>query len=152
MFEKAARLKLRFNFKGILSVEDLWDLSLESLDLIYKNLSAEAKKSKEVSLLEIKTKEGVLLFVVVADGSGWEHVSVSPAHFHRCPTWAEMCFIKDLFWEPEETVVQFHPAKSEYVNLHQYCLHLWKPIDIALPTPTSILVGPKKRSHPEGRA
>src|SRR5580658_4748259 len=44
----------------------------------------------------------------------FEHVSVSLAH--RCPTWEEMCKIKDLFWDDEDVVVQFHPAKSEYVN------------------------------------
>jgi hypothetical protein len=23
--------------------------------------------------------------------------------------------------------LQFHPAKSEYVNLHNHCLHIWQP-------------------------
>ena len=55
---------------------------------------------------------------------GWEHVSVS--HAERCPTWDEMCFVKDLLWYPEEVVVQFHPSASSYVNLHPNCLHLWK--------------------------
>jgi hypothetical protein len=46
-----------------------------------------------------------------------------------------MCEIKELFWSDEETVVQFHPRKSEYVNLHQGCLHLWRPLtgEIVLP-------------------
>lgn len=57
---------------------------------------------------------------------GWEHVSVSLQN--RCPTWDEMCRIKDIFWGEDECVVQFHPPKSEYVNLHPYCLHLWKKI------------------------
>lgn len=56
--------------------------------------------------------------------AGWEHVSVSLPK--RCPTWDEMCFVKALFWEPEETVVQFHPAEAEYKNLATTCLHLWK--------------------------
>ena len=54
----------------------------------------------------------------------WEHVSVS--HAFMTPTWAEMQFIKEIFWDDSETVVQFHPKKSEYVNTHPYCLHLWK--------------------------
>lgn len=70
----------------------------------------------------------------------WEHVSVSTER--RCPNWIEMCFIKDLFWDEEETVVQFHPPKSEYVNVHQFCLHLWKP-PFPVILPPSILVGPK---------
>lgn len=53
----------------------------------------------------------------------WEHVSVSA---HRTPTWAEMCGVKDLFWSKDETVIQFHPKASEYVNEHTNCLHLWK--------------------------
>ena len=33
---------------------------------------------------------------------------------------------QDMFWNDEETVVQYHPKKSEYKNLHPYCLHLWR--------------------------
>lgn len=73
--------------------------------------------------------------------SGWEHVSVSLKH--RTPTWDEMCFVKDLFWEEDECVIQYHPAKSDYVNFHPYCLHMWKPIEIEIPKPPSWMVGPK---------
>ena len=38
---------------------------------------------------------------IAADGMDWEHVSVSIAeprkHAKRCPTWDEMCYIKNLF-------------------------------------------------------
>lgn len=62
----------------------------------------------------------------------WEHVSVSLPN--RCPTWREMKFIKDLFWKPDELVLQFHPPKSNYVNVHENCLHLWcSPFTIELP-------------------
>lgn len=61
----------------------------------------------------------------------YEHVSVTPASdkAKRCPTWEEMCAIKDLFFNPEEECVQFHPAKSRYVNVHPYCLHIWRKVD-----------------------
>jgi len=72
---------------------------------------------------------------------GWEHVSVSTEY--RTPSWKEMCLIKNLFWHEDETVIQYHPPKSEYVNYHPHCLHLWKPIGITLPMPPSMLVGPK---------
>ena len=80
--------------------------------------------------------------VIASDGAGWEHVSVSLKN--RTPNWAEMCFIKDLFWNEEDCVVQFHPPKSEYVDNHPNCLHLWKPIGKQIKTPPSILVGFKK--------
>jgi len=72
--------------------------------------------------------------------SEWQHVSVSLPS--RCPTWKEMCFIKDLFWHEDETVVQFHPPKSEYINNHSFCLHLWRNCD-GHSTPPSILTGIK---------
>ncbi len=71
--------------------------------------------------------------------AGWEHVSVSTPR--RTPNWREMCFIKDLFWSEEEAVIQFRPPRSEYVNLHPYCLHLWRPVDNHVRMPPSILVG-----------
>lgn len=58
---------------------------------------------------------------------GWEHVSISIGS--RCPTWEEMCFVKNLFWGDDESVIQFHPMKSNYVNKHPYCLHLWRHQD-----------------------
>lgn len=81
------------------------------------------------------------LKVLASDGEGWEHVSVSL--FNRCPTWAEMCYVKDMFWDPEDCVVQFHPPQSEYVNNHPYVLHMWRKIGSEFETPPSMLVGIK---------
>lgn len=76
------------------------------------------------------------------DEANWEHASVSlKERPHRCPSWEAMCFVKDLFWEPEECVVQFHPPKSSYVNAHQGCLHLWRCKNRAFPTPPKECVG-----------
>ena len=58
MFEKASRLKLRFETsKGFLSTEDLWDLSLVSLDNIYRVVNKKIKDMQEDSLLAIRTKD-----------------------------------------------------------------------------------------------
>lgn len=44
MFDQATRLKLRFNSnKGLLSVEQVWDLSLTALNEIAKDLSRQVK-------------------------------------------------------------------------------------------------------------
>jgi hypothetical protein len=61
MFEKAVRLKLRFDHKGVCSVEDLWDLSVQELDNIFKGLNVKAKTMQEESLLQGQTKEDELL-------------------------------------------------------------------------------------------
>jgi hypothetical protein len=85
---------------------------------------------------------GGFLFVIASDGLGWEHVSVSL--LDRCPIWNEMCIIKDLFWDENDAVFQFHPLKKLYVNMHPNCLHLWRPINTTIPIPNPILVGIRK--------
>ena len=80
---------------------------------------------------------GRSFLVIASNGGGWEHVSVTPCNQKRksCPTWEEMCQIKAMFFEPEECVVEYHPAASDYVNNHEYCLHRWRPIGQTLITP-----------------
>lgn len=65
IFEYATRNKVRFSFRGLISVEDLWDLSLTNLDFIYKELNKQSKQSEEKSLLNIKTQEDELLNVQI---------------------------------------------------------------------------------------
>lgn len=91
-------------------------------------------------------------WIIASDGSEadkagliceWEHVSVSiQNHPNSLPTWEEMCWIKSIFWDKEDVVVQFHPAESEYVNFANV-LHLWRHRTAAFPTPPHYLVGPK---------
>ena len=92
-------------------------------------------------LFFIPTQKHRMLKVIVSNGLGWDHVSVSLAD--RTPTWDEMCAVKDIFFEPNETVVQFHPRAEEYVNNHPYCLHLWRSQTEIHELPPSILTGVK---------
>ena len=78
----------------------------------------------------------------IDDGTGWEHVSASCRD--RTPTWDEMCFVKNIFWDEHEMVVQYHPPRSEYVDFHPNCLHLWKSATMPIPMPPALLVGPKR--------
>lgn len=77
--------------------------------------------------------------VLCSDGEGWEHVSVSLPD--RCPTWDEMCWVKSLFWDDHEAVMQLHPPSENYVNNLSTCLHLWKPVNQVIPLPPSWMVG-----------
>lgn len=82
-----------------------------------------------------------LLGVIASAGGGWEHVSVSPFRKQRTPTWEEMSFVKDLFWNEHEAVIQFHPPKALYINNHRWVLHMWRPIGIDIPFPPPSMVG-----------
>ena len=76
--------------------------------------------------------------VVWSFGGGWDHVSVS--FQNRCPTWDEMCKVKDIFFRDDECCVEYHPAKKDYVNIHPYCLHIWKPQEETFQTPPGMYV------------
>ncbi|HEY6244598.1 MAG TPA: hypothetical protein VIX17_11650 [Pyrinomonadaceae bacterium] len=79
-------------------------------------------------------------------GEPWEHVSVHCYQGKKqfTPTWIEMCAVKDMFWDKEDVVIQFHPRESDYVNNHANTLHLWRPTQTVLPTPPSETVGIKE--------
>jgi hypothetical protein len=88
-----------------------------------------------------------LFFIcIISDVCGWDHVSITlrrrrdqqPA---RLPTWDEMCWIKSLFFNKDEAAVQYHPAEADYVNMHEFTLHLFRPQEEVLPMPPTWLIG-----------
>lgn len=94
-------------------------------------------------------RSGAELVIMASDASCWaeaglpppafEHVSVS-ARDHW-PTWAEMCWVKDLFWTADELVIQYHPPRAVHINCHTFCLHLWRPVGVEIPLPPPETVG-----------
>ena len=61
LFVIATKEKYQFPYKGMINVIDLWDLSVQELDKVFKSLNAEVKKSEEESLLTTKSKEAEVL-------------------------------------------------------------------------------------------
>lgn len=55
LFEIATRNRYRFNYKGVMTVEDLWSLRVEDLDAIFKMLNRQKKTADEDSLLATKS-------------------------------------------------------------------------------------------------
>lgn len=57
MFEKASKLKLRFETnQGSLSTEELWDLSLQSLDTIAKKVNKQLRDEGEESFIPNRSR------------------------------------------------------------------------------------------------
>jgi hypothetical protein len=81
----------------------------------------------------LESPHNIMLRVVVGDGMGWDHVSVSGKK--RCPNWFEMEWVRGLFFEDDDWVMQLSPPRAERVNVHEYCLHLWRPHDQDIPLP-----------------
>jgi len=60
LFETASKMKVRFNYRGVITTEDLWDLDVKALDYIYKQLMVAKKESETESLLEEKKTNPIL--------------------------------------------------------------------------------------------
>jgi hypothetical protein len=57
IYKQALRQNIRFEFKGLRSTEELWDLSVEQLDSIFQTLNAQRKTKSEESLLSTQNEE-----------------------------------------------------------------------------------------------
>lgn len=67
-----------------------------------------------------------------------EHVSVTLLAIEkkrfrevsRTATWQEMCFIKDLFFNEDEEVIQIHRSRIKGEAITTRTLHLWKYVPV----------------------
>lgn len=69
----------------------------------------------------------ILSAAVEDDGKRWLHLSMSLAT--RLPTWSELVQAKEAFMGKESRAVQVLPPRSEWVNIHEYTLHLFVCLD-----------------------
>jgi hypothetical protein len=99
MFEKALKQKLRFDTsKGSISTEDLWDLSLASLNEIAKEVNKKIKASEEESFIDTKTttstkdqlKLEIIKFVIA------DKIATRDAYKARAEKQAQVAKIKSL--------------------------------------------------------
>jgi len=66
IFEEATKKKIRFEHKGLLTVEDLWDLSVEDLDGIFKKVNTQKNTLSQESLLDTPTTENTIVNIQIA--------------------------------------------------------------------------------------
>jgi len=96
--------------------------------------------SDQNGAFEIAAPTGRRPIIIASNDGGWDHISVSVRGTDGTPTWDEMCFVKDLFFEPEEPAYQYHPPHSKYVNVHPGTLHIWRPQHEKMPMPPLVMV------------
>ena len=89
-------------------------------------------------LFEMRGPCGEVLRVIATVGEGWDHVSVSTER--RCPTWTEMSWVHRQFFRTDEEAMQLHVPEVDHVNLHAFCLHIWRPLSGAIARPPASLV------------
>jgi hypothetical protein len=107
---------------------------------VKKGHMATTSKNGMNGVFQFRGPRGLDILCIVSDGGGWDHVSFEevPPNEHvkqDVPTWEETCAVKDYFFESYEVAIQIHPAKKNYVNLHPFVLHLWRPQNQEIPLP-----------------
>jgi hypothetical protein len=84
--------------------------------------------------------QGRTLLVVASFGMGWDHLSVSLIRGNRTPNWAEMEYVKRLFFKDGETAMQLHVPVADHLSIHPHVLHLWRPQNVKIPMPPRLMV------------
>lgn len=77
-----------------------------------------------------RRRDGLLVLLTASlelDGKRWVHLSVSRKR--ALPTWPELVSVRNVFFGSTALVVQVLPPASKHVNLHPFCLHLWRCLD-----------------------
>lgn len=106
--------------------------NIKSLEKYINNDIGKSNINKSFSVPLNDNKEA---FVIASENfMGWDHVSahiisVESGALNRTPNNEEMQFLRNLFFEDEEVVLEFHPAKKDYINNHSYVLHMWRSTD-----------------------
>jgi hypothetical protein len=65
--------------------------------------------------------------VCISKDAGLWHISISRKD--RLPSYEELKDVRYQYLPDVPYMVQIFPSQEDFVNLHNYCLHLWEPKD-----------------------
>ena len=109
--------------------------------LSYKGIYSDKLKISDDGIKGFISVNRIDMSFVASWGGGWDHISVAPIKRYIVPDWNTMCKVKQIFFKPNETAIEIHPPKDEYVNNMPNCLHLWRANDKEMILPPSFMVG-----------
>ena len=112
--------------------------------LSYKGIYSDKLKIGDDGIKGFISVNRIDMSFVASWGGGWDHVSVAPIKRYIVPDWNTMCKVKQIFFKPDEAVIQIHPPEDQYVDNLSNCLHLWRSNDKPMLLPPSFMVGYKK--------
>ena len=112
--------------------------------LSYKGIYSDKLKIGDDGIKGFISVNRIDMSFVASWGGGWDHVSVAPIKRHIVPDWHTMCKVKQIFFKPDEAVIQIHPPEDQYVDNLSNCLHLWRCRYKEMILPPSCFVGIRK--------
>lgn len=112
--------------------------------LSYKGIYSDKLKIGDDGIKGFISVNRIDMSFVASWGGGWDHVSVAPIRRNLVPDWNTMCKVKQIFFKPDEAVIQIHPPEDQYVDNLSNCLHLWRCRYKEMILPPSCFVGIRK--------
>ena len=81
------------------------------------------KEDSDIAIGSVwKSNTGIV--AILSIDAGLEHLSIS--HKDRLPTYEEMKEARYQLMSQNINVAQIFPPKENFINVHDYCLHLWE--------------------------
>ena len=79
--------------------------------------------------VKILSRDGlsIIASLEIHEGRKWIHVSC--ARRDRLPSWDDLRLVKSTIITDARHAYSVMPTKEEYVNIHNFCLHLFAPLD-----------------------
>lgn len=105
-------------------MRELQKVDLEKREL--ENLMGQVFAFTEGTRFYFPLENAVDAWCIGMKQNDWEHVALDLEANKRCPTYQEMCRLKEYFFSENEIALQIHPRRDDYVNECYYRLHLWR--------------------------
>lgn len=83
-------------------------------------------KFGEVSAQAWTSKDGMRVLVSLDATTHGDLLHLSVSRARTLPSWKDVSLLKDAFFGENRDAMMMLPTKEDFVNLHEYTLHIWE--------------------------